>query len=154
MGLRQHMSDPVTTTVAASAATSAGYKVLTYIFGASMAAIVVMFMSQPISKREWFCALVSTVFCSITIGAYLVGYHGIGRDVAWEYQAQLIGGIYFLCGLPGWFLVRAIFFTLSKYNNKTVFEVVEEFRKDKHHMDESAKRKGEAANEDKGPQNP
>ncbi len=40
-----------------------------------------------------------------------------------------LGGFFFVCGLPGWALVRWIFNFIDKREGKTIVEVIKEFKK-------------------------
>ncbi len=40
-----------------------------------------------------------------------------------------LGGFFFVCGLPGWALVRWIFNFIDKQEGKTIVEVIKEFKK-------------------------
>ncbi|HBI1365942.1 TPA: hypothetical protein JI403_RS19645, partial [Acinetobacter baumannii] len=42
-----------------------------------------------------------------------------------------LGGFFFVCGLPGWALVRWIFNFIDKQEGKTIVEVIKEFKKAK-----------------------
>mgnify|MGYP000979152622 CR=1 FL=1 len=116
------MSEPLSSASAGAVL----YKLLIYLIGPTAAAIVVMFMSQPKSRREWFCAVISTVIFSTSLGAYLIGHYHLALHLPWDIRGQIIGGIYFVCGLPGWFLVRVISHTLERYSSKTPLEIYEE----------------------------
>ncbi len=125
------MSDPITNATATAGAQYAGpflFKLLAYIIGPVAATVVVMFMTQPKSPKEWFSAVISTIMCSFGFGAYVVtNYLGIS-DISNETAAMIVGPVYFMSGLPGWFLVRAIFFTGEKMKNKTIFDIWGEIR--------------------------
>lgn len=117
------MTDP-----AATPAGIALYKILAYLIGPILAATIVMFMSQPKSSREWFCAVISTVICSVSLGAYVVTKYTHALTLPDDMGAQIIGGVYFLCGLPGWFVVRVIFYTQARFAGKDAIEILAEAR--------------------------
>lgn len=125
------MSDPLTAAAASNATTPAGialYKLLAYLIGPLLAAIIVMFMAQPKSAREWFSAIISTLLCSISLGAYIITHYTQTLSLPDEYAAQIIGGVYFLAGLPGWFLVRLIFYTQARLAGKDAIEILKEVK--------------------------
>lgn len=126
------MPDPITNTALSSATqTAIGatiYKLLVYIVGPVLAAIVVMFMSQPRSPREWFSAVISTVMTSFGLGSYLIANHLNVDPFADELAAMQAGSIFFLSGLPGWFLVRALFYTFEQNVNTNILDLWEKFR--------------------------
>ena len=117
------MTDP-----ASAPAGIAIYKILAYLIGPILAATIVMFMSQPKSPREWFCAVISTVICSLSLGAHVVSTYTNALTLPDDMGAQIIGGVYFLCGLPGWFLVRVIFYTQARFAGKDALEILAETR--------------------------
>lgn len=79
-------------------------------FGAVVAAVIVMSMAYPKTKREFIAALVSTLALSVFGGAAAIEYFNIGH---WGYIAQ--GLAFVVCGLPAWVAVRA-FFAWSEAN--------------------------------------
>lgn len=130
------MPDPITNSTlggAAQPAISAVFtKVLIYIVGPVAASIVVMAMAQPKSQREWFAAIISTVMCSIGLGSFVISrYFGL-HPVADELASMQAGAIYFLCGLPGWTAVRAIFYTLERYQNADIIAILAKLRSNNH----------------------
>ena len=124
------MPDPITSSTAASAAQpalgAALLKLLVYIIGPVAASVVVMSMTQP---REWFSAIISTVMCSIGLGSYVITHYLNIHPVGDELAGMQAGAIYFLCGLPGWFLVRALFYTMEKYQQMNIIEILEKIRR-------------------------
>lgn len=84
--------------------------------GLAMGAIVVMSLTMPNRKIDFFAALISTVISSLCGGAYAVQYFDLLAGVLlaptmthlYIALAQ-VGGVFFLCGLPGWVLVRSVF---------------------------------------------
>ena len=43
----------------------------------------------------------------------------------------VLGGFFFICGIPGWALVRWIFNFIDKQEGKTIVEVIKEVKKAK-----------------------
>ena len=84
--------------------------------GLTLGAVIVMALTMPSRKSDFFAALISTVASSIAGGAYAVQYFDMLSAVI---QAQTplhmyvalaqVGGLFFVCGLPGWVFVRAAF---------------------------------------------
>lgn len=126
------MPDPITNSALAGATQTAlgsiVYKLLVYIIGPIMAAIVVMFMAQPRSPREWFSAIISTVMTSIGLGSYVITHYLIIDPAAGELAAMQAGAVYFMCGLPGWFIVRALFYTFEQNQNANILEIWQKLR--------------------------
>jgi hypothetical protein len=100
----------------AVATASAKHTFLAFGSGLTFATIVVMAMTMPRSKKEFFVALISTVVSSFCGGAWAIQYFNLlplatsfGSDLElWMYLAKL-GGVFFVMGLPGWIVIRAIF---------------------------------------------
>jgi hypothetical protein len=95
--------------------------------GVTLAAIVVMSMTMPRSKCEFFVALISTVVSSLSGGAWMIQEWALLGSVVgamseielWLALAKL-GGVFFVCGLPGWILVRAAFVWSEARKNKGI----------------------------------
>ncbi|WP_072281623.1 hypothetical protein [Rappaport israeli] len=126
------MPDPITNSAFAGATqTALGsiiYKILVYIIGPILAAVVVMFMAQPRSPREWFSAMISTVMASIGLGSYVLTHYLVLNPAADELSAMQAGAVYFMCGLPGWFFVRALFYTFEQHRNTNILELWQKLR--------------------------
>lgn len=106
------------------------YKLLAASFGVTFASAVVMVLSPPKTRAEWFCAIVSTVFSSVSLGAYLATHFTRVLELPDLYAAQILGGLYFICGLPGWFTVRLIFHTMRRFQDKDALSILEEVKRD------------------------
>lgn len=95
----------------------------------SLAAIVVMVLKRPRTVGEWAVALISTIVSSLCLGAFVVIYLGLHRDLRSvdpiEVYAAVVqmGGVIFACGLPGWVLVRMAFNTMAKVQDKSLDQV-------------------------------
>lgn len=135
------MPDPITNSTLGGAAQPALGAVLTkiliYIIGPVAASIVVMTMAQPKSPREWFSAIISTVMCSIGLGSYVISHYLNLQPLADELAGMQAGAIYFLCGLPGWTAVRAIFYTLERYQQTDILAILAKLRSNNHDQSNS-----------------
>ena len=85
-------------------------------FGAALVTAVVMTATMPTRKTDFFIALLSTVVCSVALGAWGVQHFGmvealltVKTDLQFYVQLAQIGGVFFAAGLPGWIVVRAFF---------------------------------------------
>lgn len=125
---------PEPSTSAASAAGYAAVKGFTAIggaagLGAGLAALVVMASRPPRSAREWVVGITTTVVGSIGGGSALVQWLGIN---GWAHDGAIgmaaLMGLSFACGLPAWFLVRAVFNTTAKHEASTLGELADEIR--------------------------
>ena len=113
----------------------AAYKLaIAYGIPTVLATVIVMLLTQPKSTREWCVALISTVASSIYGGAFLVRY--LGYHV-WLAEGEslpagglfVLGGLYLLCGLPAWILIRAIFAWTETRKTKDIGELVKDAKK-------------------------
>ena len=95
-----------------------------------LATIVVMVMTLPRNRGEWAVALISTVVASLCGGAALIQYLGLASWMTTTNGTMALGGIYFVCGLPGWSLVRWVFNFLEKRKDKDLAEIAAEVADD------------------------
>lgn len=92
----------------------------------TLSAVIVMLVKQPRTAREWALALISTVVCSLGLGAGMVLYFGMHKALGSADQAEAlfgllqIGGVMFASGLPGWVFVRIAFNTMAKFQDKSL----------------------------------
>lgn len=103
--------------------------------GLTLATIIVMAMTMPSSKREFFVALVSTVASSVFGGAWVIQYFDlIGMIVAPVagigslLMISKLGGVFFVAGLPGWVVIRAAFITSERRKSHDIKDYIDEFR--------------------------
>lgn len=97
--------------------------------GAGLAAIVVMLMQQPRSKREWAVGLISTVVGSIAGGAFVVQKFELQGWMNSYTGLVALLGLCFACGLPAWSIVRWSFTWMLRREGKDLGEVIEDARK-------------------------
>lgn len=116
------MSEPGPLTAAGGIAL---YKLGAFGFVAVLAAIVVMAMTLPKTAREFVVALISTVVASIGGGAFVIRWLEIGHWA--QDDVGLIGlmGVVFVCGLPAWVLVRALFAWSESKKDRQITEIVD-----------------------------
>lgn len=117
------MSEPGPLTAAGGVAL---YKLGAFGFVAALAAIVVMAMTLPKTPREFVVALISTVVSSIGGGAFVIRWLEIGHWA--QDDVGLIGlmGVVFVCGLPAWVLVRALFAWSEGKKDRQITEIVDQ----------------------------
>lgn len=117
------MSEPVSS----SGAGFAVYKLaIAHGVPATLAGVLVMLLTHPKTRREWAACIISTVCASIYGGAVAVQYFGLQAWLEHERGALLVGGIYQLCGLPAWVIVRAFFAWVEKRRNKDLQELAKD----------------------------
>ncbi len=92
--------------------------------GSALSWLVVVTMRRPKTDAEWLVSLITTLLASIAGGAWLL--HSLGlSDLAqsgWVGLSVLLG-LAFLCGLPAWALVRAVFAWLNKREQMDLAEL-------------------------------
>jgi len=101
------------------------YKLGAFGFVAVLAAVVVMAMTLPRTVREFFVAMVSTTVSSIGGGAFLVRWLDLGHWVNDDLGMIAIGGMIFVCGLPAWVLVRALFAWSEAKKDRQITEIID-----------------------------
>ena len=102
----QTMTEPATTAAGGIALYKLG--VLAAI-GAFLVSVVVMLMTLPRTGREFVVALISTVVSSVCGGAFTVRWLEIAHWAQDDVGMLGLGGVIFVCGLPAWVVVRALF---------------------------------------------
>lgn len=98
---------------------------------ASLVVVVVMMTRMPRSPQEWTVGLICTVVSSLAGGSFVIVKWGLHEWVADMWGMIALGGVFFICGLPGWAAVRWLFNFIEKQEGKTIFEVIKEIRKSK-----------------------
>jgi hypothetical protein len=104
------------------------YKLGAFGFVAVLAAIVVMAMTLPKTVREFGVSLICTVMGSICGGAYVVSSLGISSWVNDDFGLIALLGIAFVCGLPAWLIVRAMFVYAELRKSMSIVEMITEFK--------------------------
>lgn len=101
--------------------------------GIALASFVVILMTWPKTLRELAVALISTVSSSLGVGAGVILYFDLARLTVGVTDLQLfvaivaMGGLLFICGLPGWLLVRAAFRWMERRRDSDIAELAEDF---------------------------
>ena len=94
---------------------------------AAVATVVIM-MRFPRSPQEWAVGLICTVVSSLTGGAFIIVRWGLHEWVTDIWGVIALGGFFFVCGLPGWAIVRWTFNFINRQEGKTIIEVVKELQ--------------------------
>lgn len=97
----------------------------------AMVAAVVLMTRMPRSPQEWAVGLICTVVSSLAGGSFIIMKWSLHSWVADIWGMITLGGFFFVCGLPGWAIVRWIFNYIDRHEGKTIIEVIKEIRKDK-----------------------
>ena len=96
--------------------------------GAGLAAIVVMCLMTPRGRKEWAVGLISTVISSISGGAAVVEYFELQHWTSSFFGLVAMFGLVFVCGLPGWAMVRWTFNSIRAREGETVEDVLRDLR--------------------------
>ncbi|EXA83157.1 hypothetical protein [Acinetobacter baumannii] len=104
---------------------------------ASLVVAVVLMTRMPRSPQEWAVGLICTVVSSLAGGSFIIVKWGLHEWVTDIWVMIALGGFFFVCGLPGWALVRWIFNFINKQEGKTIIEVLKEVKKAKNDITNS-----------------
>lgn len=114
--------------VSTGAISAIAYKVLAPFLGATFAAIVVMSLTQPRSTREFGIALICTVVSSIGGGCIVVMWLGLQNWALDLFGLVALFCLCFVCGLPGWVMVRWWFNWVAKNPDRNPADAIRETR--------------------------
>ena len=123
------MAEPVSTAGAGAFLKIYGVWIVV-ISSAALIALVVMMIRMPRNPQEWAVGLICTVVSSITGGSFLIVRFGLHHWINNIWGVLALGGFFFACGLPGWFLVRLVANFMEQRESKTIIEVVKELKKE------------------------
>ena len=93
-----------------------------------LAAVVVMAMTFPRSLREGVVSLISTLMASLGGGAFVVRYFELQHWASDFIGLVALGGVMFVCALPGWVLVRSWFAFAELRKGATLLDLIREIR--------------------------
>ncbi|WP_144734757.1 hypothetical protein [Acinetobacter oleivorans] len=123
------MAEPIST-----AGASAFFKIygmaIVVILSTALIALVVMMIRMPKNPQEWAVGLICTVVSSITGGSFFIMKFGLHDWVNNVWGVLALGGFFFACGLPGWFIVRITANFINQREGKNIVEVVKELKKE------------------------
>ena len=94
----------------------------------ALVATVVIMMRFPRSPQEWAVGLICTVVSSLAGGSFIIVKYGLHAWVTDIWGMIALGGFFFVCGLPGWAIVRWTFNFINRQEGKTIIEVVKEIK--------------------------
>ncbi len=90
---------------------------------------VVLLMRPPRSPQEWAVGLICTVVSSVGLGAAVIIRFSL-QCLAQGYVGMCALGLtVFVCGLPGWFIVRLAFNYMNRNESASLVDVVRDVRK-------------------------
>ena len=91
--------------------------------------LVVLLMRPPRSPQEWAVGLICTVVSSVGLGAAVIVHFSL-QCLAQDYVGQCaLGLLVFVCGLPGWFIVRLAFNYMNRNESASLIDVIRDVRK-------------------------
>lgn len=102
--------------------------------GFTLAAFIVMAMTQPRSGKEWAVALISTLVGSFGGGAWAMIHFELykhldpGDGLLLILGCMELIGVAFIAGLPGWLLVRVAFNQMEVWKNKTAKDIAADIK--------------------------
>jgi hypothetical protein len=124
------MAEPVSSGVGAAAIVKF-YGLITILsIAASLAYLIVVMTRVPRTRREWVISLVTTLVGSIAGGSLVVQKFSLHDWSTNWFGMCALGGIIFCCGLPFWAIVRWSFNYINARENATIFDVVNEVKKE------------------------
>lgn len=122
------MSEPISTGGSAAAIKVYGLASIV-VTSIVLVCLVVLLMRVPRSPREWAVGLICTVVSSVGLGAATVVRFDL-HPLADTYVGMCaLGLLVFICGLPGWFVVRLAFTYMNRNEDKSIIEVIRELRR-------------------------
>ena len=74
----------------------------------ALVAAVVLMTRMPRSPQEWAVGLICTVVSSLAGGSFIIVKWGLHEWITDIWGMIALGGFFFICGIPGWALVRWI----------------------------------------------
>jgi len=122
------MSEPISSGGSAAAVKVYG---LFFIIAASivLVCLVVLLMRAPRSPQEWAVGLICTVVSSVGLGAATVVRFDLHHLASSYVGMCALGLTVFVCGLPGWFLVRLAFNYMNRNESASLIDVIRDVRK-------------------------
>ncbi len=96
----------------------------------ALVATVVLMMRMPRSGQEWVTGLICTVVSSLAGGSFIIIKWGLHEWVTDVWGMIALGGVFFVCGLPGWALVRWVFNFIEQREGKSLLDIFREFKEE------------------------
>lgn len=93
-------------------------------------ATVVLMMRLPRSPQEFLVGIITTVVSSLMGGSFLILYFDLQILANSAYGLMVIGGLYFVAGIPGWALVRWVFNFIEAREGSTLLDIFREFNEE------------------------
>lgn len=97
-------------------------------FAAVLVTIVVMAMTLPKTVREFVVAMICTVVSSIGGGAFVIRWFELQHFANDDIGVIALGAVIFVCGLPGWAIVRAWFVYAEARKHMSLADMIRELK--------------------------
>ncbi|MEH6483046.1 MULTISPECIES: hypothetical protein [Pseudomonas] len=97
-------------------------------FSAVLVTIVVMAMTLPKSAREFVVAMISTVVASLGGGAFVIRWFDLQHWANDDVGLIALAAVIFVCGLPAWVLVRALFVYAELRKSMSLIDMISEIK--------------------------
>ncbi|CAE6906504.1 conserved membrane protein of unknown function [Pseudomonas marincola] len=97
-------------------------------FSAVLVTIVVMAMTLPKTVREFVAAMISTVVSSLGIGAFVIRWFDLQHWANDDIGLVALAAVIFVCGLPAWVLVRALFVYAELRKSMSLIDMISEIK--------------------------
>lgn len=122
------MPEPITTGGSAAAIKVYGLASIV-VTSIVLVCLVVLLMRVPRSPREWAVGLICTVVSSVGLGAATVVRFDLHHLASSYVGMCALGLLVFICGLPGWFVVRLSFTYMARNESSTLVDVIRDVRR-------------------------
>ena len=123
------MSEPITTGGSTVVAVKIYGLASVTIASIVLVCLVVLLMRPPRSPQEWAVGLICTVVSSVGLGAAVIlrfGWQGLAQNYV---GMCALGLTVFVCGQPGWFIVRLAFNYMNRNESASLVDVIRDVRK-------------------------
>ncbi len=123
------MPEPISTGSGAAAVVKIYVLASVTIASIVLVCLVVLLMRPPRSPQEWAVGLICTVVSSVGLGAAVVERLSL-QGLAQDYVGMCALGLtVFVCGMPGWFIVRLAFNYMNRNESASLVDVIRDIRK-------------------------
>lgn len=123
------MPEPISTGGSAAAVVKIYGLASVTIVSIVLVCLVVLMMRWPRSPQEWAVGLICTVVSSVGLGAATVVRFDLHHLASSYVGMCALGLLVFICGLPGWFIVRLAFNYMKRNESASLIDVIRDVRK-------------------------
>ncbi len=94
----------------------------------TLVAAVVFMTRMPRSPQEWAIGLICTIVSSLAGGSFIIVKLGLHEWVTDIWGMIALGGCFFICGLPGWAIVRWTTTFIAQREGQNILDIAREIR--------------------------